>query len=62
MIIEHQFVVPLDNILVYSKTFEDHQQNIRLTLRRVREKCVKMNASRGMLFQRQVAFLGHIVA
>lgn len=54
--------MPLDNILVYSKTFEDHQQNIRLTLRRVREKCVKMNASRGMLFQREVAFLGHIVA
>ena len=60
---QDQFVLPyLDDILVYSKTFEDHPQYIRLTLRRQRKKSVKMKTSKCMLFQRQVAFLGHIIS
>ena len=48
----------LDDILIYSKKFEGHLQHIRLTLKRLREKVWTWKKN---FFQRQVAFLGHIV-
>lgn len=60
-------LLPKDDILVYSKKFKDQLKITRLTLRGEREKDVRMKESERMLFhcmlfQSQVAFLGHVSA
>ena len=56
MITKISCVVPyLNDILVYSKKFEDHRYK-RLKLRRLRKKGVKMKKSKWNVFQRQAAF------
>lgn len=57
-----QFIVLyLEDILVYSKRFEDHLKHIRLIVGRLREKRLKIKASNDILYQRWEAFLCHIV-
>ena len=52
-------VVFLDDIIVYSKTLEEHQRLIRAVLTRLREQRLFAKRSKCSLFQREVEFLGH---
>ena len=52
----------LDDIIVFSKSFDDHVEHIRQVLRRLRSRGVKLKPSKCRLFQKEVVFLGRIVS
>ena len=52
----------IDDIIVFSQTFEDHVDHIRRVLRRLREHGVKLKPKKCILFKREVNYLGHIVS
>ena len=52
----------IDDIIVFSQTFEDHVDHIRKVLRRLREHGVKLKSKKCRLFKREVNYLGQIVS
>ncbi|KAK9158395.1 hypothetical protein Scep_004969 [Stephania cephalantha] len=54
-------IVFIDNILVYSKTREDHEQHLRETLQTLREHRLYAKFSKCEFWLSEVKFLGHVV-
>ena len=52
----------LDDIIVFSKSFDDHVEDIRQVLRRLKSRGVKLKPSKCRLFEKEVVFLGRIVS
>ena len=52
----------LDDIIVFSSTFEEHLTNLRNVLRCLREYGVKLKLRKCKLFHKEVNFLGRIVS
>ena len=52
----------LDDVIVFSSTFEEHLTNLRKALRRLREYGVKLKPRKCKLFHKEVNFLGGIVS
>ncbi|WVZ84564.1 hypothetical protein U9M48_031589 [Paspalum notatum var. saurae] len=55
-------VVFIDNILVYSKSEEEHEENLRTVLTRLREHQLYAKFSKCAFWLREVSFLGHILS
>ena len=58
-----QFVVVfIDDILVYSKDTQEHEQHLRIVLETLREKKLYAKLSKCDFWLKEVSFLGHIVS
>ena len=55
-------IVFIDDILIYSRTKEDHGKHLRLVLEKLREEKLYAKFSKCEFWIKQVAFLGHIVS
>jgi hypothetical protein len=55
-------MVFIDDILVYSKTEEDHDKHLRLVLEKLRANHLYAKFSKCEFWLTQVAFLGHVVS
>jgi hypothetical protein len=54
-------IVFLDEILIYSKLEEEHEQNLRMVLQVLRERQLYAKLSRCSFYQKQIYYLGHII-
>ena len=52
----------LDDILAYSRTFEDHFRDVQRVLRRLQEHGIKLEPSKCNFFHQRVRYLGRIVS
>ena len=55
-------LVYLYDILVYSKTFDEHLKYLERLLRRVTETGFKLKLSKCQFLRRQVTYLGHTIS
>ena len=55
-------VVFIDDILVYSKDAQDHEQHLKMVLQILREKKLFAKLSKCEFWLKEVSFLGHIVS
>ncbi|GFT74491.1 transposon Tf2-6 polyprotein [Trichonephila clavipes] len=52
----------LDDIIVFSETFEDHLIRLRLVLKCLQEAGLKLNSKKCLLLAQEVKILGHLVS
>ena len=52
----------LDDIVVFSRTPEEHLERLECLLQRLKDANLKLKPSKCQLFQRRVSFLGHVVS
>ena len=52
----------LDDVIIFSTTFEEHIKNASKVLRRLREHGVELKPRKCKLFKREVTFLGRVVS
>ena len=55
-------MVFIDDILVYSKNAQEHEQHLRIVLETLREKKLYAKLSKCDFWLKEVLFLGHIVS
>jgi hypothetical protein len=55
-------IVFLDDILIYSKYEEEHEQHLRMVLQVLREHQLYAKLSKCSFYQRQIHYLGHIIS
>ena len=55
-------IVFLDDILVYSKSEEEHEQHLRMVLQVLRERQLYAKLSKCSFYQRKIHYLGHIIS
>ena len=54
-------IVLLEDILIYSKIEEEHEENLRITLQVLREKQLYAKSRKSSLYQGWIQYLGHII-
>jgi hypothetical protein len=55
-------LVYLDDIIILSKDFNEHMDNLRQVVGRLEQTNLKMNPKKCILLQKEVTFLGHILS
>jgi hypothetical protein len=59
--LEKFVVVFVDDILVYSRSEEEHEEHLHLALQKLRENRLYAKLSKCEFWMKQVAFLGHFI-
>src|SRR6266540_6493539 len=54
-------LVYLDDIIIYSKTFEEHKEYVRLVFEILRAASLMMKPKKCKFTQKKLRFLGHII-
>jgi thiamine transporter ThiT len=52
----------IDDILIYSRMKEEHDEHLRLVLQCLREKKLYMKLSKCSFYQSKIHYLGHIIS
>jgi hypothetical protein len=52
----------LDDVLIFSKTLEDHIKHVRRVLEKLKEKEAPVKLSKREFYKHRIAFLGYIVS
>lgn len=55
-------VVFINNILVYSKSDEDHVEHLRIVLQVLKEKKLYVKLTNCQFWLREVSFMGHVIS
>jgi hypothetical protein len=55
-------LVFIDDILIYSKSREEHEEHLKLVLQVIREHHLYAKFSKCDFFQKQVHYLGHVIS
>ena len=55
-------LVYLDDVIVFSDTFEQHLEHLTMVFDRLKAADLKVNGTKTHLFQHRVSFLGHVVS
>lgn len=55
-------MVYLDNVIIFSKTFERMLVNLREVFLRLQEANLKLNLKKYHFFGREIKYLGHVVS
>jgi hypothetical protein len=55
-------MVFIDDILVYSKNEEEHEQHLRIILQRLRDHQLYAKFSKCVFWLKKVPFLGHVIS
>ena len=55
-------LIYLDDIVIFSKTFEEHMEKLKAVFQRLHEHGLKLKPSKCELFRSQVVYLGHVVS
>jgi hypothetical protein len=61
-ILDKFVLVFIDDILIYSKNIEEHEEHLRLVLQVLREHQLYAKFSKCKFFQKQVHYLGHVIS
>jgi hypothetical protein len=61
-LLDKSVIVFLDDILIYSKTLEEHEQHIRQVLELLRKEKLYAKLSKCEFFQKEIGFLGHTLS
>ena len=55
-------VVYLDDILIYSKSVEEHREHVRLVLQALRDAKLLVNPEKSEFEKRKVNYLGYVIS
>ena len=52
----------LDDVICFSKTFDEHLEHLRIIFKHLRESGIKLKPGKCKMFRKQVQFLGRVVS
>ena len=55
-------LIYLDDIIIFSSTFEEHIERLQAVFERLQEHNLKLKPSKYELFKERVSYLGHVVS
>jgi len=55
-------VIYLDDLIIFSDTFEEHLERLHLILQRLRECGIKLSSEKCFFLKKKVKFLGHVIS
>ena len=58
----HWCIIYLDNIVIFSKDSASHLERLKAAFQKLEEAGLKLKPSKCELFQRQLAYLGHVIS
>ena len=60
---QDDFVIPyLDDLLIFSSSFDEHVQHLKLVFQRLKKFGIKIKASKCKLFRREISYLGRLIS